>query len=58
LRWTLQNGIVAIPKSTNERRIVENSRLFDFELAQEDMMKINALNQDQRTGPHPDNFDF
>ncbi|MBT2582641.1 aldo/keto reductase [Planococcus sp. ISL-109] len=58
LRWNLQNGVVTIPKSTNEGRIVENSQLFDFELAEEDMTKINALNRDQRIGPDPDNFDF
>ncbi|MFD2446921.1 aldo/keto reductase [Bacillus sp. CGMCC 1.16607] len=58
LRWDLQNGIVTIPKSTKEQRIVENSTIFDFELTKEDMEKINGLNQDHRVGPDPDNFDF
>ncbi len=58
LRWNLQNGVVTIPKSTNEGRIVENSQVFDFELTEEDMQQISALNEDRRVGPDPDNFDF
>ncbi|MCH7320434.1 aldo/keto reductase [Solibacillus sp. MA9] len=58
LRWDLQNGVVTIPKSTKEHRIVENSDIFDFELSKEDMERIDQLNQDHRVGPDPDNFDF
>lgn len=58
LRWDIQNGIVTIPKSTNEGRIIENSQIFDFELTNEEVEKINSLNQDLRIGPDPDNFDF
>lgn len=58
IRWDLQNGVVTIPKSTKEHRIVENSTIFDFELSTEEMQKINGLNQDHRVGPDPDNFDF
>lgn len=58
LRWDLQHGIVTIPKSTREQRIIENASLFDFELSQGDMDRIDGLNRDQRTGPDPDNFDF
>ncbi|MFP7734990.1 aldo/keto reductase [Priestia aryabhattai] len=58
LRWDLQNGVVTIPKSTKEHRIVENSSLFDFELDAEDVSKIDGLNQNHRVGPDPDNFDF
>lgn len=58
LRWDLQNGIVTIPKSTKEHRIVENSSVFDFELTDEEMTKIDGLNQNHRVGPDPDNFDF
>lgn len=58
LRWDLQNGVVTIPKSTKEHRIVENSNVFDFELSAEDMERIDLLNQDHRVGPDPDNFDF
>ncbi|MFJ7977045.1 aldo/keto reductase [Peribacillus sp. JNUCC 23] len=58
LRWDLQNGVVTIPKSTKEHRIVENSTVFDFELTKEEMQLINELNQNHRVGPDPDNFDF
>ncbi|MET1249280.1 aldo/keto reductase [Sporolactobacillus sp. STCC-11] len=58
LRWHVQGGVIAIPKSVNEDRIQENGQIVDFELTTEDMAAINALNQDHRTGPDPDNFDF
>ncbi|MCR8963264.1 aldo/keto reductase [Brevibacillus halotolerans] len=58
LRWDLQHGVVTIPKSTKEHRIVENASVFDFELTQEEMERIDALNQNHRVGPDPDNFDF
>ncbi|MGG2094655.1 aldo/keto reductase [Bacillus sp. S13(2024)] len=58
LRWDLQNGVITIPKSTKEHRIVENADVFDFELKEEDMKRIDDLNEDHRVGPDPDNFDF
>lgn len=58
LRWDLQNGVVTIPKSTKENRIVENANVFDFVLTKEDMEQIDSLNQNHRVGPDPDNFDF
>lgn len=58
LRWDLQNEVVTIPKSIKEHRIIENADIFDFELTKEDMDKIDALNEDRRIGPDPDNFDF
>ncbi|MBG9775885.1 aldo/keto reductase [Brevibacillus laterosporus] len=58
LRWDLQHGVITIPKSTKEHRIVENASVFDFELTQEEMDRIDALNQNHRVGPDPDNFDF
>ena len=58
LRWDLQNGVVTIPKSTKEHRIVENASVFDFELTADDMRSIDSLNQNHRVGPDPNNFDF
>jgi methylglyoxal/glyoxal reductase len=58
LRWDLQNGVVTIPKSTKEHRIIENSILFDFELTTEDIDRISSLNENHRVGPDPDNIDF
>jgi methylglyoxal/glyoxal reductase len=58
LRWDLQNGVVTIPKSIKQHRIIENADIFDFELSAEDMARIDGLNEDRRVGPDPDNFDF
>ncbi len=58
LRWDLQNGVVTIPKSVTKSRIVENANIFDFQLAEEDIEKIDALNKDKRIGPDPDEFIF
>jgi diketogulonate reductase-like aldo/keto reductase len=58
LRWDIDSGVVTIPKSTNENRIIENSNIFDFSLKNEEIEKINSLNKDLRIGPDPDNFDF
>ncbi|NOV02677.1 aldo/keto reductase [Paenibacillus planticolens] len=58
LRWDLQHGIVTIPKSIKEHRIVENANVFDFTLTNEEMARIDALNENRRVGPDPDNFDF
>ncbi|WP_068502531.1 aldo/keto reductase [Paenibacillus kribbensis] len=58
LRWDVQQGVVTIPKSTKAHRIIENADIFDFELANEDMERIQALNANLRVGPDPDNFDF
>ncbi|WP_400164560.1 aldo/keto reductase [Brevibacillus sp. TJ4] len=58
LRWDLQHGVVTIPKSTKEQRIVENATLFDFELTKQEMERIDSLNENHRVGPDPDNFDF
>lgn len=54
IRWDLQNGVVTIPKSIKEHRIIENADVFNFELSTEDMGKIDGLNQDSRAGSHPD----
>ncbi|MCY8234725.1 aldo/keto reductase [Priestia endophytica] len=54
LRWDLQHGVITIPKSTKEHRIIENADVFDFELSQEEVEKIDSLNQDSRAGSHPD----
>ncbi|HFK1722964.1 aldo/keto reductase [Bacillus thuringiensis] len=58
LRWDLQNGVITIPKSTKEHRIIANADVFNFELTKEDMETIDALNENHRVGPDPDNFDF
>ncbi|WP_110589971.1 aldo/keto reductase [Microbacterium suaedae] len=58
LRWHIQRGDIVFPKSVTRSRIEENFRLFDFELTEEEVAAIAALNRDERTGPDPDTFDF
>ncbi|MDQ0192429.1 aldo/keto reductase [Paenibacillus wynnii] len=58
IRWDLQHGIVTIPKSTKEHRIIENADVFNFRLSDEEMTRIDSLHQNHRVGPDPDNFDF
>ena len=49
LRWLIERGIIAIPKSTHKERMQANFEIFDFSLSQEDMKAIEPLNQ-QDTG--------
>lgn len=58
LRWHLQLGIVTIPKSVRPERIRENAGLYDFELEPEDVVRIDALNENRRFGADPDRVDF
>ena len=54
LRWAVQRGDVVFPKSVTRSRVEENFRLFDFELADDEMAEITALDRQERTGPDPD----
>ena len=54
LRWNLQMGVVTIPKSTTLTRIKENADIFNFEISEEDMKKIETLNNGFRIGMNPD----
>ena len=56
LRWHLQQGRPAIPKSTKPARIVENFDVFDFELSSEQIARIDALDTGVRGGPDPDSI--
>ncbi|UTT71585.1 aldo/keto reductase [Arthrobacter sp. DNA4] len=54
LRWHLQQGRSAIPKSTNPARIAENFDVFGFELTAAELAAIDALDTGVRSGPDPD----
>jgi len=60
LRWHIQRGDIIFPKSSTPDRIAENFALFDFELDDQAMSTITALDrgEDGRTGPNPDTFDY
>jgi 2,5-diketo-D-gluconate reductase A len=60
LRWHIQHGYVVFPKSTTPGRIEENFRIFDFELDDEQMERIDDLDraEDGRRGPHPARFAY
>lgn len=56
LRWHLQAGRSAIPKSTTAARIAENFDLFDFELSADQMTAIDGLDAGVRGGPDPESI--
>ncbi|WP_022705988.1 aldo/keto reductase [Paracoccus zeaxanthinifaciens] len=58
LRWHIQHGLSVIPKSEHEKRLAENFDVLDFELTADEMAAIDKLENDHRTGPHPDEFDY
>jgi diketogulonate reductase-like aldo/keto reductase len=53
LRWHLQQGRSAIPKSVRPERIAENFDIFDFELTADELAAIDALDTGVRSGPEP-----
>ncbi|MDO6841278.1 aldo/keto reductase [Paraglaciecola chathamensis] len=48
LRWGVQRGNAIIPKTSKPERLAENLAIFDFELSQQEMDDINALNSNRR----------
>lgn len=58
LRWNIQKGVVAIPKSSSKERQAENINIFDFELSDEEIRQIDSLDRGHRTGVHPDYIEF
>lgn len=51
IRWGLQHGLVSIPKSSHKERIIENSQVFDFEISEDDMNKLNGIDEVFRITP-------
>lgn len=58
IRWCLQNGVIALPKSVTESRIKQNLEVFDFEISAEDMNFIDSMGEVGYSGLDPDEVDF
>src|SRR5207302_3156020 len=56
LRWHLQQGRSAIPKSVRPERIAENFDIFDFELTADQLSSLDSLDTGVRGGPEPDDI--
>ena len=53
IKWGLQHGLIVIPKSSKKERIIENSSVFDFEISEEDMERLDEFNENLRTCWNP-----
>jgi diketogulonate reductase-like aldo/keto reductase len=53
IRWSLQHGLIVIPKSIKPERIAENSRVFDFTIGDDDMRRLDGLSENFRTDWDP-----
>ncbi|AKK26649.1 aldo/keto reductase [Mycobacterium sp. EPa45] len=60
LRWHIERGDIVFPKSVTPERIKENLEIFDFELSDDDIDAITALDKGEagRQGPNPDDFNW
>jgi diketogulonate reductase-like aldo/keto reductase len=58
LRWHVEHGVVAIPKSVKPHRIAENIDVFDFELTADEVAAIDALDTGVRGGPDPETLNM
>ncbi|OKP96230.1 aldo/keto reductase [Paenibacillus sp. P46E] len=56
LRWHLERGVILIPKSSNPKRIKENSEIFDFSLTSGNMEKVSQLNTGKRYSMNPTGY--
>ena len=53
IRWALQRGFAAIPKSTNPERQAENLEALEFELSEAEIQQIDALNANRKVAWNP-----
>jgi len=56
LRWHLQHGLVAIPKSSRAERMAENFSVFDFDLTSTEMSALDALDRGESAATDSDSF--
>ncbi|MDR0217873.1 MAG: 2,5-didehydrogluconate reductase DkgA [Enterobacteriaceae bacterium] len=58
IRWHLDCGMIAIPKSVTPSRIKENFDVFDFKLEKDDLTAMAGLDIGKRIGPNPDTYNL
>jgi diketogulonate reductase-like aldo/keto reductase len=56
IRWCIEHGTAAIPKSVHKERILENSKVFDFKILQSDMAIMNSWKENFRVAPDPNQY--
>ncbi len=56
IRWNYQHDVVVIPKSVTPHRIDENLDILNFKLSEDQMNRLDKLNEDRRIGPDPAEF--
>lgn len=58
IRWHIENGVIPVPRSMNENRMVHNFNVFDFSLTSDEVAAIDSININSRLRYDPDNCDF
>ena len=60
LRWHIERGDIVFPKSVHPQRMKDNFEIFDFDLGDEEIEALTALNKGEagRMGPNPDTFAY
>lgn len=58
IRWCMQNKVLPITKTININRMLENIKVFDFNIVEKDMKEINNIPYFAGSGLHPDEIDF
>lgn len=56
IRWGLQHNVIQIPKSANQNHLKSNFDVFDFTISDDDMQKLDSLNEDYRIGTDPSTY--
>ncbi|CAG8500115.1 35382_t:CDS:2 [Racocetra persica] len=58
IRWGLQNNFVVLPKSMNKDRIIDNTKVYDFEIEEEDMKTLGNLDESFITSDNNAKVDY
>ena len=58
LRWSLQSGVLPLPRTVNPARMRENLDVFDFALSPEEMAAVDGIEPFEWSGTHPDTFPY